>query len=103
MTTESAAPARPRTAIDAVADAYTDTLVALDPSLATTLGIPGHDTEFQDFSPTGLRRFAAAERKTLEALEGLEPVDDVDAVTLDALRERLGLQLEIHDSGWDLA
>ncbi|MBD1543393.1 DUF885 domain-containing protein [Arthrobacter sp. IA7] len=103
MTTESAAPARPQTAIDAVADAYTDTLVALDPSLATTLGIPGHDTEFQDFSPTGLGRFAAAERKTLEALEGLEPVDDVDAVTLDALRERLGLQLEIHDSGWDLA
>jgi uncharacterized protein (DUF885 family) len=103
VTTESAAPARPRTAIDAVADAYTDTLVALDPSLATTLGIPGHDTEFQDFSPTGLSRFAAAERKTLAALEGLEPVDDVDAVTLDALRERLGLQLEIHDSGWDLA
>ncbi|MDQ0864062.1 DUF885 domain-containing protein [Arthrobacter globiformis] len=103
MTTESAAPARPRTAIDAVADAHTDTLVALDPSLATTLGIPGHDTEFQDFSPAGLGRFAAAERKTLQALEGLEPVDDVDAVTLDALRERLGLQLEIHDSGWNLA
>lgn len=94
---------RPRTAIDAVADAHTDTLVALDPSLATTLGIQGHDTEFQDFSPAGLSRFAAAERKTLEALEGLEPVDDVDAVTLDALRERLGLQLEIHESGWNLA
>jgi uncharacterized protein (DUF885 family) len=30
-------------------------------------------------------------------------VDDVDAVTLDALRERLGLHLEIHDSGWDRA
>ncbi|MFE5835862.1 DUF885 domain-containing protein [Arthrobacter sp. NPDC056493] len=103
MTTESAAPARPRTAIDAVADAHTDTLLALDPSLATTLGIPGHDTEFQDFSPAGLGRFATAERKTLAALEGLEPVDDVDAVTLDALRERLGLQLEIHDSGWNLA
>jgi uncharacterized protein (DUF885 family) len=103
VTTESAVPARPRTAIDAVADAYTDTLVALDPSLATTLGIPGHDTEFQDFSPAGISRFAAAERKTLEALEGLEPVDDVDAVTLDALRERLGLQLEIHATGWNLA
>lgn len=103
MTTESAVPARPRTAIDAVADAHTDTLIALNPSLATTLGIPGHDTEFQDFSPAGISRFATAERKTLEALEGLEPVDEVDAVTLDALRERLGLQLEIHESGWDLA
>lgn len=103
MTTESAAPSRPRTAIDAVADAYTDTLVALDPSLATTLGIPGHDTEFQDFSPAGIAEFAAAARETLAALDGLEPVDDVDAVTLDAMRERLGLELEFHDTGWDLA
>ncbi len=103
MTTESAAPSRPRTAIDAVADAYTDTLVALDPSLATTLGIPGHDTEFQDFSPAGIAEFAAAARETLAALDGLEPVDDVDAVTLDAMRERLGLELEFHETGWDLA
>ena len=103
MTTESAAPSRPRTAIDAVADAYTDTLVALDPSLATTLGIPGHDTEFQDFSPAGIAEFAAAARETLAVLDGLEPVDDVDAVTLDAMRERLGLELEFHDTGWDLA
>ncbi|MDQ1594899.1 MAG: hypothetical protein QOH40_1455 [Arthrobacter pascens] len=103
MTTEPAAPSRPRTAIDAVADAYTDTLVALDPSLATTLGIPGHDTEFQDFSPAGIDEFAAAARETLAALDGLEPVDDVDAVTLDAMRERLGLELEFHETGWDLA
>ena len=103
MTTESAAPSRPRTAIDAVADAYTDTLVALDPSLATTLGIPGHDTEFQDFSPAGIAEFAAAARETLAALDGLSPCDDVDAVTLDAMRERLGLELEFHDTGWDSA
>jgi len=103
VTTESAAPSRPRTAIDAVADAYTDTLVALDPSLATTLGIPGHDTEFQDFSPAGIEEFAAAARETLAALDGLAPVDDVDAVTLDAMRERLGLELEFHETGWDLA
>ncbi|MFJ5697804.1 DUF885 domain-containing protein [Arthrobacter sp. NPDC093139] len=103
MTSEPAAPARPRTAIDAVADAHTDTLVALDPSLATTLGIPGHDTEFQDFSPAGIANFAEAARTTLAALEGLEPVDDVDSVTIDALRERLGLELEIHESGWDAA
>lgn len=94
---------RPKTAIDAVADAYTDTLIRLDPSLATTLGVPGHDTEFQDFSPAGIEEFAAAARETLDALAGLAPVDDVDAVTLDALRERLGLQLEFHESGWDTA
>ncbi len=103
MTTEPAASTRPQTAIDAVADAYTETLIRLDPSLATTLGVPGSETEFQDFSPAGIAEFDAAARETLAALDGLEPEDDVDAVTLDAMRERLGLQLEIHASGWDAA
>ncbi|WP_427174019.1 DUF885 domain-containing protein [Arthrobacter sp. 92] len=103
MTTDSTAPLRPRTAIDAVADDFTETLIGLNPSLATTLGVAGHETEFQDFSPAGIQAFAAAARNTLAALNGLAPEDDVDAVTLDAMRERLGLQLEIHDSGWDAA
>ncbi|MEY9775832.1 DUF885 domain-containing protein [Arthrobacter sp. MW3 TE3886] len=108
MTTEiiasdNTAPARQQTAIDAVADAYTDTLIRLNPSFATELGLPGHETEYQDFSPAGHEKFAAAAREALAALDGLEPVDDVDAVTLDAMRERLGLQLEIHESGWDTA
>lgn len=102
-TTPCPVPARAKTAIDAVADAYTDTLIRLNPSFATELGLPGHETEYQDFSPAGQEAFAAAARETLAALDGLEPADDVDAVTLDAMRERLGLQLEIHESGWDLA
>ena len=103
MTSETSAPARPKTAIDAVADAYTDTLIRLNPSFATILGVPGHDTEFQDFSPAGIAEFAAAARETIDELAGLAPADDVDAVTLDAMRERLGLQLEIHETGWDAA
>jgi len=103
VTTETAASSRPQTAIDAVADAYTDTLIRLNPSFATTLGVPGHETEFQDFSPAGIEGFISAARETLRALDGLEPADDVDAVTLDAMRERLGLELEIHESGWDAA
>ena len=101
-TTENTSAARPQTAIDAVADAFTDTLIRLNPSFATELGLPGHETEYQDFSPAGHQEFAAAAREALAALDGLEPVDDVDAVTLDALRERLGLQLELHESGWGL-
>ncbi|MCU1547493.1 MAG: hypothetical protein JWO29_444 [Arthrobacter sp.] len=100
---ENTASARPATAIDAVADAYTDTLIRLNPSFATELGLPGHESEYPDFSPAGHEKFAAAARETLAGLDGLEPVDDVDAVTLDAMRERLGLQLEIHASGWDTA
>ncbi|MBG6184631.1 uncharacterized protein (DUF885 family) [Arthrobacter sp. CAN_A214] len=98
-----AAPARAATAIDAVADSYTQTLIRLDPSFATTLGVPGHETEYQDYSPAGLEAFAEAARETLERLSDLQPVDDVDAVTLDAMRERLGLEMEISDTGLNLS
>ncbi|MFF1882488.1 DUF885 domain-containing protein [Pseudarthrobacter sp. NPDC058196] len=103
MTTDTAPAARPHTRIDAVANDYTDTLIRLNPTFATTLGLPGHETEYQDFSPAGIAGFAEAARDALAALEGLEPEDDVDAVTLDAMRERLGLQLLIHASGWEYA
>ena len=102
MTTANT-PVRAKTAIDAVADAYTEKLIELNPSFATTLGLPGHETEYQDFSPAGAEAHAEATRKALEALAALEPYDDTDAVTLDAMRERLGLELEIHASGWDAA
>ena len=103
MTTDTSPAARPQTRIDAVADDYTGTLIRLNPTFATTLGLPGHETEYQDFSPAGIAGFAEAARGALAALEGLEPEDDVDAVTLDAMQERLGLQLLIHASGWEYA
>ncbi|HKU36465.1 MAG TPA: DUF885 domain-containing protein [Paenarthrobacter sp.] len=102
MTTANT-PVRAKSAIDAVADAYTEKLIELNPSFATTLGLPGHETEYQDYSPAGAEAHAEATRLALDALAGLEPSDDVDAVTLDAMRERLGLELEIHESGWDAA
>jgi len=94
---------RPKTAIDQLADSYTARLLELDPALATSLGLPGHESEYPDFSPAGLEAFARLDQETLNALDGLEPVDDVDRVTLDAMRERLGLALERHASGWTLA
>ena len=103
MTTETPPVARPHSAIDAVADDYTETLIRLNPSFATELGLPGHETGYPDYSPAGIAEFAAEARKALAALDGLEPQDDVDTVTLDAMCERLGLQLEIHAAGWDEA
>ncbi|MHA7180661.1 DUF885 domain-containing protein [Arthrobacter sp. MDB2-24] len=92
-------PARQSTAVDAVATSYYETLLELMPNFATELGIPGHETEYQDYSPAGIDALADAARDTLRRLDGLQPADDVDAVTLDAMRERLGLDLEIHDAG----
>ncbi|MFP3578546.1 DUF885 domain-containing protein [Arthrobacter sp. SIMBA_036] len=96
-------PARPATAIDDVANSYTEKLIELNPSFATTLGLPGHETEYPDYSPAGAEEHARATRSALDALAALQPTDETDVVTLDAMRERLGLELEIHDSGWDAA
>ncbi|GAA1712076.1 DUF885 domain-containing protein [Isoptericola hypogeus] len=102
-----AAPRTP-TAIDAVADAYVLRAADLDPMTATAIGVPGYDHRMTDLSPAGHEERAAADHATLRELDALErdgrgPVDDVDRVTLAAMRERLGLALELHEAGEPLA
>ena len=98
-------PVAPRTpsAIDAVAEAYTTRLAELDPFQATAMGLSGYDHLVTDLSPAGHEARAEADRAVLRELDGLEPVDDVDRVTLAAMRERVGLQLELHEAGEPLA
>ena len=98
-TTSSAA--RPATAIDHIADAFLARFVDLSPITATYLGIAGHDEELDDYSPTGHEAHAALRAETLEQLDRATPVDDVDRVTLAAMRERLGLAEETHQAGLD--
>ncbi|AEE46965.1 DUF885 domain-containing protein [Cellulomonas fimi] len=94
-------PSGPRqpTPIDAVAEAHVDAAATLNPLDATAMGLPGHEHEMTDLSPAGHDARADLARSTLVALDGLAPVDAVDEVTLAAMRERLGLELELHDAG----
>lgn len=101
--TENTKPTRTPSAIDAAAEKYAEQLFELVPELATSLGFPGHETEYSDHSPAGLAALAELDQRTLDLLNTLDPIDAVDQVTLDAMRERLGLSLEAHQSGWDLA
>lgn len=99
---------RTATAIDAVADAYVARSAELDPIFATAVGVPGHDHRMPDLSPAGHEERAAADQAVLRELDAAEreqggPADDVDRVTLAAMRERVGLALELHDSGEPLA
>ncbi len=100
-TAASATPTRTPTELDAVADRYFDAAVALSPIEATFLGVPGRDDELDDLGTEALEEYAALARRTLSEAEAAPCVDDVDAVTLEVLRERLGLSLEIHDAGYD--
>lgn len=99
---------RQPSAIDEIAERYVDRVVALSPILATHLGRPGHDAELDDLSPAGLEAAADLDRATLAELDAAEKaaapgeLDDVDRVTLAAMRERLGLASELHEAGEDL-
>ncbi|XVX19348.1 DUF885 domain-containing protein [Actinomycetota bacterium] len=101
MTTDTAPTTRVPSEIDAVAEDYFTQYCRTHPIEATYLGVSGFDEELGDFSPQGLDESAQLARDTLARIEGLTPTDDVDAVTLAALRERLGLAVEMHEAGVD--
>ena len=101
MSTETTAAARPATDIDRIADDFLAKFVALSPITATYLGITGHDEELDDFSPAGHEAHAQLRADTLARLDRATPVDDIDKVTLAAMRERLGLAEEVHRAGLD--
>ncbi len=87
--------------VDAVADRHLDEHVALDPIEGTYLGIPGGDDRLPDFTPGWWAERSSQRRRTLAALEGADPVDDADKVTIAALRSVLELGEELHATGED--
>ncbi len=93
---------RTPTAVDAAAERHLARFAALDPCAATEMGLAGYDDQITDYSPDGVRARAELARSTLAEVAALEPVDDVDVVTLAALRERLGTQVELHEAGLDV-
>jgi len=92
-------PARAQTDVDRVAEDYFAASAELSPILATYAGVPGHDEDLDDFSPAGLAARSELRVRTLAALADVAPVDDVDRVTVAALRDRLELAEEIHAAG----
>lgn len=98
-TTPDALTERAPSPIDTIAEAYMAQYATLDPLAATSMGIAGHDHEMTDHSPAGLAARAELTRSTLQALDGAAPTDEIDQITLAAMRERLGLELELHEAG----
>jgi uncharacterized protein (DUF885 family) len=99
--TQTANAPRPATAVDQIADEFLAELVTLSPITATYLGIPGHEEQLDDFSPAGLAAHSELRRRTLAELGRATPQDDIDRVTLAAMRERLGVAEETHAAGID--
>ncbi|SPT55040.1 Bacterial protein of uncharacterised function (DUF885) [Actinomyces bovis] len=77
-------------------------LAELSPEFAVYNGLPGRRGALDDHSPAGLAALTELSRATLRSLDQLQPADDVDRVTLAAMRERLGLELELAEAGENL-
>ena len=94
----------PRTpsAIDKVAEDWVDTLVELVPTLGTYIGRNDANDRYGDLSPDGQEQYATEVRKTLNALDDLNPSDAVDEVTKADLGSELKLDLEFHEARWHL-
>jgi uncharacterized protein (DUF885 family) len=85
--------------IDLIADEYVDRAAALDPTLATYAGIPGHDDKMPDLSADGFAARAELDRSTLSAIEAAEAPGLRGQVAQAAMQERLGLAVECYDAG----
>ncbi|WP_404289729.1 DUF885 domain-containing protein [Glutamicibacter arilaitensis] len=85
--------------IDAIAENFFAETLKLVPEYGVSFGLPGYESAYSDYSPKGTAQQIELLSETLLALEAATPRDDIDAVTLDAMQERLGLDLEIQLSG----
>jgi uncharacterized protein (DUF885 family) len=90
---------RKPSAIDAVANKYLSELAANYPSFATSIGLSSGASDMDDYSPAAIERDLKLNQGTLAALAALEPIDEVDRVTKDAMTQQLELDVEFHAAG----
>ncbi|WP_374946938.1 DUF885 domain-containing protein [Agreia sp.] len=102
MIASATPPARTPTEIDAIAEAWVDTLVRLEPTLGTYIGRLEANSRIGDLSPSGHDLFMAEVRRTQSRLAEAVPVDDVDRVTHLDLGSSLQLAIESADVGLHL-
>jgi uncharacterized protein (DUF885 family) len=87
------------TTVDRLADSYLDQSLALHPGKATRIGAPGYDHLLADYSPDGIRARADLDRRTLAGLADVDAEDAIDRISIAAMRERLGINVELVESG----
>ena len=87
-----------RSQIFALADTLIDKKAELNPLLATMHGVSGYETILPDFSLARGAKEADLARSTLDTLNSLTPIDDIDRIAGAVMRERLESELDLLDS-----
>ena len=80
-------------------DAYIERAAELDPVMATSRGLVGHDPAMTDYSPDGVEARADLDRATLARLDTLRAENDRDRIAGDLLAERLRSSLSLDEAG----
>ena len=81
--------------VSAISDWYVDALAAASPNMATSLGIPGRETELTDYSPDGHAERSAIRRQAEAALRLLNVESERDRVARDVMLERFEYEAEL--------
>ena len=84
---------------DTIAEEYVERAAALDPALATVVGIAGHDHELPDLSADGFAERAELDRSTLAALDAAEAPGLREQAARAAMQERLAVAVVRYDAG----
>lgn len=87
---------RETTTIDQIAEKYVKDLVELEPSLGTSIGIPGYEERLEVCDLAWHEQSKELESRTLRELEQAEVTDDVDRVTKLAMQDRLELNIRAY-------
>lgn len=85
--------------VDDLASSYADRWAALSPAGATYVGIEGYDDKLDDLTREGYEARADLDRRTLAALDAIEPADERERVAKEAMKERLELSVARFDAG----
>lgn len=85
--------------VAALAEHHVERACALDPVLATSLGVSGFDDRLTDYSPEGVEARAEVQRDTLVALASIATVAPAERVAAALLTERLDTALSAVDAG----
>ena len=86
-------------AVYELADRYVDRSAVLDPILATSRGVVGHEGEMTDYSPDGQAARASLDREALAELSGLRTQTTADRIAAEVMRERLQVAIEQEQAG----
>ncbi len=88
------------TALEQLADRFVDQYAAAVPTVATYLGVRGHDHRWPDHSPAGHAAVADLLRTTATAAASCPVEGHREEVARAAMVERLSAELARYESGW---